>query len=219
MAYIDFLLTRNRKSWCLSNLKLDMSFLSQGMETFSSQGEEMPLNLRIRKEQAYSFRFWSLVRQLEDKGGSVCDNKNKPKQTEKERHQKACEIINSANETRQTRLDEVMMETNEIKSKMTMQEISRCRKCGAIPHASGESCLWRPSADSMKADSDDEKDSNLWCDPDLQFAALHKAKEENTVHQCQFSQCPDRDDHLTTVCPTLHARCVRCILRGHMEVT
>jgi hypothetical protein len=43
IAYVDFLLTRNRKSWCLSNLKLDMSFLSQGMEEFSSQGEEMPL--------------------------------------------------------------------------------------------------------------------------------------------------------------------------------
>jgi hypothetical protein len=28
-----------------------------------------------------------------------------------------------------------------------MQAISRCRKCGAIPHASGESCLWRPSVD------------------------------------------------------------------------
>jgi hypothetical protein len=90
IAYIDFLFTRNQKYRCLSNLKLDMSFLSQGMETFSSQGEEMPLNLRIRKEQANSFRFWSLVRQLEDKSGSVCDNKNEPKQTEEERHQKAC---------------------------------------------------------------------------------------------------------------------------------
>jgi hypothetical protein len=57
VAYIDFLLTRNQKSRCLSNLKLDMSFLSQGMEAFSSQGKEMPLNLRIRKEQASSFRF------------------------------------------------------------------------------------------------------------------------------------------------------------------
>jgi hypothetical protein len=86
IAYIDFLLTRNRKSWCLSNLKLDMSFLSQGMEAFSSQGKEMPLNLRIRKEQANAFGFWSLVRQLKDKGGSVCDNENEPKQTEEERH-------------------------------------------------------------------------------------------------------------------------------------
>jgi hypothetical protein len=39
IAYVDFLLTRNRKSWCLSSLKLDMSFLSQGMEEFSSQGK------------------------------------------------------------------------------------------------------------------------------------------------------------------------------------
>jgi hypothetical protein len=100
-----------------------------------------------------------------------------------------------------------------------MQAISRCRKCGAIPHASGESCLWRPSVDLMEADSNNEKDSKLWCNPDSPFAALHKAKEENTVHQCQFNQCPDRGDHLTTVCPTLHARCVRCSLRGHMEVT
>jgi hypothetical protein len=119
IAYIDFLLTRNRKSRCLSNLKLDMSFLLQGMEAFSSQGKEMPLNLRIRKEQANSFRFWSLVRQLKDKGGCVCDNENKPKQTEEERHQKACEIINLANKTRQAGLDEVMIEANEIKSKMT----------------------------------------------------------------------------------------------------
>jgi hypothetical protein len=94
-----------------------------------------------------------------------------------------------------------------------MQEISPCRKCGAIKHASGESCIWRPSADSMEADSNDEKDSKLLCDPDSPLAALHKAKEENTVHQCQFSQCPDRGDPLTTVCPTLHARCVRCNLR------
>jgi phosphosulfolactate synthase (CoM biosynthesis protein A) len=77
------------------------------------------LNLRIRKEQANSFRFWSLVRQLKDKGGCVCDNENKPKQTEEERHQKACKIINLANKTRQAGLDEVMMEANEIKSKMT----------------------------------------------------------------------------------------------------
>jgi hypothetical protein len=42
VAYVDFLLTRNRKSWCLSNLKLDMSFLSQGMEAFSRQGEKCP---------------------------------------------------------------------------------------------------------------------------------------------------------------------------------
>jgi phosphosulfolactate synthase (CoM biosynthesis protein A) len=96
-----------------------MSFLSQGIEAFSSQGKEMPLNLRIRKEQANSFRFWSLVRQLEDKGGSVCDNENEPKQTDEESHQKACEIINSANETMQARLDKVMMEANEIKSEMT----------------------------------------------------------------------------------------------------
>jgi hypothetical protein len=80
IAYIDFLLTRNQTSPGLSNLKLDMSFLSQGMEAFFSQGEEMPLNLRIRKEQANSFRFWSLVRQLKDKGGSsppgsTCINK------------------------------------------------------------------------------------------------------------------------------------------------
>jgi hypothetical protein len=100
-----------------------------------------------------------------------------------------------------------------------MQAMSRCRKCGAIPHASGESCLWRPSVDLMEADSKDENNSKLRCDPDSPFAALHKAKEENTVHQCQFSQCPDRGDHLTTVCPTLHTRCVRCSLRGHMEVT
>jgi hypothetical protein len=92
-----------------------MSFLSQGMEAFSSQGEEMPLNLRIRKEQASSFRSWSLVRQLENKDGNVSDNKDEPKQTEEERHQKACKIINSANETRQARLDEVMTEVNEIK--------------------------------------------------------------------------------------------------------
>jgi hypothetical protein len=66
VAYVDFLLMRNRKSWCLSNLKLDMSFLSQGMEAFSGQSKETPLNLRIRKEQASSFRFWSLVKQLKD---------------------------------------------------------------------------------------------------------------------------------------------------------
>jgi hypothetical protein len=92
-----------------------MSFLSQGMEAFSSQGKEMPLNLRIRKEQASSFRFWSFVRQLEDKDGNISDNEDEPKQTEEERHQKACEIINSANKTRQARLDEVMTEVNEIK--------------------------------------------------------------------------------------------------------
>jgi hypothetical protein len=115
VAYVDFLLTRNRKSWCLSNLKLDMSFLSQGIEAFSSQGEEMPLNLMIRKEQASSFRFWSLVRQLEDKDGNVSDNEEEPRQTEEERHQKACKMINFANKTRQARLDEVMTEVNEIK--------------------------------------------------------------------------------------------------------
>jgi hypothetical protein len=59
VAYVDFLLTRNRKSRCLSNLKLDMSFLSQGMEALSSQSEETSLNLRISKEQAGSVRFWS----------------------------------------------------------------------------------------------------------------------------------------------------------------
>jgi hypothetical protein len=101
-----------------------------------------------------------------------------------------------------------------------MQAISRCRKCGAIPHATGESCLWRPSVDLMEADEDnDKKESTLWCNPDSPFAALHKAKEANTVHQCQFSQCPDRGKHLTAVCPTLHARCVCFSLRGHMEVT
>jgi hypothetical protein len=100
-----------------------------------------------------------------------------------------------------------------------MQAMSRCQKCVAIPHASGESCLWRTSVDLMEADSNDEKELKLWFYPDSPFAALHKAKEENTVHQCQFSQCPDRGDQLTTVCPTLQARCVRCSLRGHMEVT
>jgi hypothetical protein len=73
------------------------------------------LNLRIRKEQANSFRFWSLVRQLEDKDGHVSDNEKEPRQTEEERHQKACEVINLANKTRQARLDEVMTEVNEIK--------------------------------------------------------------------------------------------------------
>jgi hypothetical protein len=226
VAYVDFLLTRNQKSRCLSNLKLDMSFLSQGMEAFSSQGEEMPLNLRIIKEQASSFRFWSLLRQLEDKDG----NEAEPRQTEEERPQKACKIINLANETRQARLDKGMTEVNEIKSKMTplsnspqqierrkredlkrnearqvrrleaqrikqtpegplmsmefeklaylgdrMQAMSSCRKCGAIPHASGESCLWRPSVDLMEAHSDDEKDSTLWCDP-LTIRSLTQSK-------------------------------------------
>jgi hypothetical protein len=119
VAYVDFLLKRNRKSRCLSNLKLDMSFQSQGMEAFSSQGEEMPLNLRIRKEQASSFRFWSSVRQLEDKDGNVSDNEDEPKQTEEDQHQKACEIINLSNETRQAHLDKVMTKVNDIKSKMT----------------------------------------------------------------------------------------------------
>jgi hypothetical protein len=68
-------------------------------------------------------------------------------------------------------------------------------------------------------DDDDEKESTLWFDPDSPFPALHKAKEANTVHQCQFSQCPDRGEHLTAVCPTLHACCVHCSLRGHMEGT
>jgi hypothetical protein len=31
IAYVDFLLVRNPRSRCLSNLKLDMSYLSQGM--------------------------------------------------------------------------------------------------------------------------------------------------------------------------------------------
>jgi hypothetical protein len=245
------------------------------MEAFSGQSEETPLNLRIRKEQASSFRFWSLVRQLEDKDGHVSDNEEEPRQTEEERHQKACEVINLANETRQARLDKVMTKVNEIKSKMTllpnspqqiergkredlkgnearqvrrseaqrirqtplrprmsmefeklaylgdpMQAISCCRKCGAILHATRESCLWKPSVDLMEAEEDDnEKEATLWCDPDSPFAALHKAMKANTVHQCQFSQCPDRGEHLTAVCPTLHARCVRCSLRGHMEVT
>jgi hypothetical protein len=101
-----------------------------------------------------------------------------------------------------------------------MQAISSCKKCGAILHATGESCLWRPSVDSMETEEDnDEKEATLWCNPDSPFSALHKTKEANTVHQCQFSQCPDRREHLTAVCPTLHAHCVRCSLRGHMEVT
>jgi hypothetical protein len=119
VAYVNFLVTRNQKYWCLSNLKLDMSFLSQGMEAFSGQSKETPLNLRIRKEQASSFRFWSLVRQLEDRDGHVSDNKEEPRQTEEERHQKACKVINLANKTRQARLDKVMTKVNEIKSKMT----------------------------------------------------------------------------------------------------
>jgi hypothetical protein len=77
------------------------------------------LNLRIRKEQASSFRFWSLVRQLEAKDGHVSNNEEEPRQTEEERHQKVCEVISLANETRQERLDAVMSEVNEIKSKMT----------------------------------------------------------------------------------------------------
>jgi hypothetical protein len=101
-----------------------------------------------------------------------------------------------------------------------MQGISRRRRCGAIPHAAGESCLLKPAVDSIEAEEDDnEKEATLWCDPDSPFAALHKAKEATTVHQCLFSQCPDRGEHLTVVCPTLHARCVRCSLQGHMEVT
>jgi hypothetical protein len=72
----------------------------------------------------------------------------------------------------------------------------------------------------MEADEeDDEKEATLCCNPDSLFTALHKTKEANTVHQCQFSQCPDRGELLTAVCPTLHAGCVRCSLRGHMEVT
>jgi hypothetical protein len=101
IAYVDFLLTRNQKYQCLSNLKL--SFLSQSMEALSSQSEETPLNLRIRKEQASSFRFWSLVRQLEDRDGHVSDNEEEPRRTEEEQHQKACKVINLANKTRQAR--------------------------------------------------------------------------------------------------------------------
>jgi hypothetical protein len=101
-----------------------------------------------------------------------------------------------------------------------MQAISRCRRCGAIPQTAGESCLWKPVVDSKEAEEDDdEKEATLWCEPDSPFAGLHKAKEATTVHQCLFSQCPDRGEHLTAVCPTLHAHCVRCSLRGHMEVT
>jgi hypothetical protein len=172
----------------------------------SGQSKETPLNLRIRKEQAISFRFRSLVRQLKDKDGHISENEEEPRQTEEKRTQKACEVINLANEKRQARLDEVMTEVNEKKSKMTplpnspqqierrkredlkqnkarqvrrskaqrirqtperpcmrmefeklaylgepMQAIIQCRKCPAIPHASGESCLWRPSVDLMEA--------------------------------------------------------------------
>jgi hypothetical protein len=71
----------------------------------------------------------------------------------------------------------------------------------------------------MEADEDDdEKKSTLWCDPDSPFAALHKANEANTVHQCNLANA-QTGEHLTTVCPTIHTRCVRCSLRGHMEVT
>jgi hypothetical protein len=137
-----------------------------------------------------------------------------------------------ANQTRQARLDEVMTEVNEIKSKMTplpnspqqierckredlkqnkarqvrrseaqrirqtperpcmsmefeklaylgdpMQAISRCRKCVAILHASGESCLWRPSVDLMEADEDDgEKESTLWVRPRFTIHSLTQSK-------------------------------------------
>jgi hypothetical protein len=214
-----------------------MSFLSQGMETLSSQSEETPLNLRLSKEQAGSFLFWSLVRQLEDRDGHVSDNEEEPRQTEEERHQKACKVINLANETRQARLDAVMTEANEIKSKMTllpnspqqierrrredlkrnkaqqvrrseaqrirqrpvrpcmsmefkklaflgdpMQRISRCKRCGAIPHVAGELCLWKPATDLVEVEEDDDnKEATLWCHPDSLFAALHKAKEASTV--------------------------------------
>jgi hypothetical protein len=74
--------------------------------------------------------------------------------------------------------------------------------------------------DSVEVEEDDDvKEATLWCDPDSPFAVLHKAKEATTVHQCLSSQCPDRGEHLTAVCTTLHARCVRCNQRGHMEVT
>jgi hypothetical protein len=203
-------------------------------------------------------RFWSLVRQLEDQDGHVSDNEEEPRQTEEEGHQKACKVINLANETRQARLDAVMTEVNEIKSKVTrlsnspqqnerrkredlkqnkarqvrrseaqrirqtpvrrcismefeklaflgdpMQGISRCKRCGAIPHVAEESSLWKPAVDSVEVEEDDDKkEATLWCDPHSPFAALHKAKEATTVHQCLFSQCPDRGEHYTarTLC-------------------
>jgi hypothetical protein len=119
VAYVNFLLTRNRKSRCLSNLKLDMSYLWQGMETLSNQREETPLHLRLSKYQADSFRFWSFVRQLKDRDGNVSKNEEEPRQTEEERHQKTSEAIKLAKEMRQARLDVVMTEANEIKSRMT----------------------------------------------------------------------------------------------------
>jgi hypothetical protein len=208
-------------------------------------------------------------------GRALSDNEEEPRQTEEERHQQACKVINFANEMRQARLDAVMTKANEIKSKVTplpnlpqqikrrkredlkrnkarqvrrseaqrirqtpvrprmsmefeklaflgdpMQGISRCKRCGAIPHVAGETCLWKPAVDSVEVEEDDEeKEATLWCDPDSPFAALHKTKEATTVHQCLFSQCPDKGEHMTAVSPTLHARCVRCSLRGHREAT
>jgi predicted RNase H-like nuclease len=89
------------------------------MEALSNQGKETPLHLRLSKDQAGSFRFWSIVRQLRDRDGNLSENEEELRQTEEEHHQQACMVINLANETRQAGLDVVMVKANEIKSRMT----------------------------------------------------------------------------------------------------
>jgi hypothetical protein len=42
VAYDDFLLTRNQKSWCLSNLKLDMSYLCKAWRHCPTKARKRP---------------------------------------------------------------------------------------------------------------------------------------------------------------------------------
>jgi hypothetical protein len=70
-----------------------------------------------------------------------------------------------------------------------MQAMSRGQKCGAIPHASGESCLWRPSVsvDLMEADSNDEKELKLWCDPDHGYATKEGCLTERKSRNLKYA--------------------------------
>jgi hypothetical protein len=124
--------------------------------------------------------------------------------------------VNLANETRQARLDVVMVKANAIKLRMMplpnspqqierrrredlkrneaqqvrrseaqrirktpvrplmskkfdklafledpMQRISRCQRCGAIPHVAGEMCLWKPATDTTEVEEDNNKEAAI----------------------------------------------------------
>ena len=99
---------------------------------------------------------------------------------------------------------------------IAMMDARRCRSCGSLHTKLENSCEIIKQHNAATAAVEREEEFH----PDSIFAVHHSTTKEPADNQCTYALCMEKKQvHNITACPTLHAKCVRCLFRGHTDDT